>query len=52
MALDVGSRLGVFELTGRLGEGGMGVVYRVTDTTLHLVSWAVGPAAHNMEDFQ
>ena len=35
MALDVGSRLGVFEVTGRLGEGGMGVVYRATDTTLH-----------------
>ncbi len=26
MALKVGSRLGVFEVTGRLGEGGMGVV--------------------------
>ena len=35
MALEVGSRLGVFEVTGRLGEGGMGVVYRATDTTLH-----------------
>ena len=35
MALDVGSRLGLFEVTGRLGEGGMGVVYRATDTTLH-----------------
>ena len=35
MALEVGSRLGVFEVTGRLGEGGMGIVYRATDSTLH-----------------
>ena len=35
MALDIGSRLGVFEVTGRLGEGGMGVVYRATDTSLN-----------------
>ncbi|MDP6580614.1 MAG: protein kinase [Vicinamibacterales bacterium] len=35
MALEVGSRLGVFEVTGRLGEGGMGVVYRATDTSLN-----------------
>ena len=34
MALEVGSRLGVFEVTGHLGEGGMGVVFRATETTL------------------
>ena len=34
MALDIGSRLGVFEVTGRLGEGGMGIVLRATDTSL------------------
>ena len=34
MALDVGSRLGVFAVTGRLGEGGMGVAYRATDPRL------------------
>ena len=34
MALDIGSRLGVFEVTGRLGEGGMGVVYRARHKAL------------------
>ena len=34
MVLDIGSRLGVFEVTGRLGEGGMGIVLRATDTSL------------------
>ena len=34
MALDVGSRLGVFEVTGRLGEGGVGEVYQARNTTL------------------
>jgi hypothetical protein len=33
MALEVGSRLGVFEVTGRLGEGGMGLVYPVFKET-------------------
>ncbi|MGH9256184.1 MAG: serine/threonine-protein kinase, partial [Vicinamibacterales bacterium] len=34
MALIVGSRLGAFEITGTLGAGGMGEVYRATDTNL------------------
>jgi serine/threonine protein kinase len=35
MALAPGSRLGQFEVTALIGAGGMGEVYRATDTTLH-----------------
>ncbi len=35
MALTIGSRLGVYEVTSSLGAGGMGEVYGATDTRLH-----------------
>ena len=35
MALTPGTRLGVYEVTAQIGEGGMGQVYRATDTTLN-----------------
>ena len=35
MALTVGSRLGHYNVTALIGEGGMGQVYQSTDTTLN-----------------
>ena len=34
MALTPGTRLGVYEVTAQIGEGGMGQVFRATDTKL------------------
>ncbi len=34
LALTPGTRLGVYEITAPIGEGGMGQVWRATDTTL------------------
>ena len=35
MALTAGTRLGVYEVTALIGEGGMGQVYRARDTKLN-----------------
>ena len=32
MPLEVGSRLGSYQVTAKIGEGRMGQVYRATDT--------------------
>ena len=34
MALEVGPRLGHYDVTAHIGEGGMGEVYRARDTQL------------------
>ncbi len=34
MSLDIGSRLGHYDVTALIGEGGMGQVYQATDTKL------------------
>ena len=34
MALEIGSRLGHYDMTALIGQGGMGEVYRAKDTKL------------------
>ena len=50
MALEVGSRLGHYDVTAKIGEGGMGGVYRARDTKLDRdVSLKVLPQAFTQD---
>ena len=46
MALEVGSRLGPYSVTAKIGEGGMGEVYRAMDTKLDNVGTVTRKLAH------
>jgi len=49
--IEPGTRLGPYEVTGKLGEGGMGEVYRATDTQLdRQVAIKVLPAAFTADE--
>jgi hypothetical protein len=52
----IGTRLGSCEITTRLGAGGMGKVYRATDTRLERETRGVGDTVslspHNQFRFQ
>ena len=45
MALEVGSRLGHFDVTALIGEGGMGQVYQATDQAQPQVALKILPEA-------
>ena len=48
MALEIGSRLGHYDVTALIGEGGMGQVYQATDTKLNR---QVALKMHTRRDF-
>ena len=50
MPLTPGARIGIYEVTGSLGAGGMGEVHRARDTTLDRdVALKVLPEAFNAD---
>ena len=53
MSLSSGTRLGVYEVSALIGEGGIGQVYQATDTKLHRdVALKILPEAPLPERFE
>src|SRR5262245_47450636 len=52
MSLDKGTKLGAYEILGAIGAGGMGEVYRATDTRLHREVAIKVSAEHFSERFE
>jgi serine/threonine protein kinase len=45
MSLNLGTRLGAYEVAAKIGQGGMGEVYKATDTRLHRTDWCLNERA-------
>ena len=52
MALAVGSRLGHYDVTALIGEGGMGQVYQATDTKLNRQVALKDPFGESVQSFR
>ncbi len=50
MALNVGDRLGHYDVSARIGSGGMGEVYKATDTRLDRTAAVKVLPAHLADD--
>ena len=52
MALEVGSRIAHYDVTAKIGEGGMGEVYRARDTKLDHIGRILGVGQLNVRQLR